>query len=166
MSRAFVKEQDGPGPEHLPDRPLSSHANYVTPSGLARLKQALAEALEQRRTLTARADDMDAQSDLAALDRELRWLQARVGSAIVIEPSGQPRDRVAFGARVTVADASGEHVYRIVGEDEAGLDRNWVSYVSPLARALLGARVGQEVTWQRPAGDRVLEVLEIAYDAA
>ena len=87
-----------------------------------------------------------------------------MGSARLVDPAGQPRDRVAFGATVEVADESGEHSYRIVGEDEADAEHGSVSYVSPLARALLGAKVGDEVVWSRPAGDLRVEVLGIRYE--
>lgn len=164
MSRAFVKEQDGPPRDDIPDRPVSEHPNYVTPSGLVRLKRALTEALERKQALQQSGDAIETESGIAAIDRELRWLEARVASARPIDPAGQPRDRVAFGATVTVADEQGEHRYRIVGEDEAGAERDWVSYVSPLAKALLGRQVGEEVTWRRPAGDTRLEILAIDYE--
>lgn len=163
MSRAFVKESDTPAGSELPDRPISPHTNYVTPAGLAQLRARLDAARERRQALEAQGEDIEAAEELRALKRDLRWLESRVGSARVVDPAGQPRDRVAFGATVEVADADGERVYRIVGEDEAEAELGKVSYVSPLARALLGARVGEEVVWQRPAGDLSLEVLGIRY---
>ncbi|KGI76986.1 GreA/GreB family elongation factor [Oleiagrimonas soli] len=165
MSRAFVKESDTPAGSELPERPISPHPNYVTPSGLAQLRAGLDEAQARKQALAAEGDDMEAKAELKALERDLRWLESRVGSARVVDLDGQPRDRVAFGASVRVADDEGEHTYRIVGEDEAGADRYLVSYVSPLAKALLGAKVGDEVVWKRPAGDRTIEVLSIDYPA-
>lgn len=164
MSRAFVKESDQPVGNELPDRPISPHPNYVTPSGLAQLRVRLEEARARAIALEARGEDMEAAEELRVLQRDLRWLEARVGSARVVDPANQPRDRVAFGATVEVADAGGEHAFRIVGEDEADAEHGMVSYVSPLAKALLGARVGDEVVWQRPAGDLGIEVLSIRYD--
>ena len=163
MSRAFVKDSDDAG-DALPDIPLSEHPNYVTPHGLARLRERLDAAQVRRDQLKAGDTELAQQGELAALERELRWLKARVASAIEIDLSQQPRDRVAFGARVTVdAENDGERTYRIVGEDEADAEHGLVSYVSPLARALIGARIGNEVTWQRPAGDLKLEIVAIDY---
>ena len=163
MSRAFVKEPDGDSPEPLPELPLSPHPNYVTPRGLAQLRARLATALARREALKNAADALTRQSELTLLERELRWLNARVHSAIEVDLLAQPQNRVAFGARVTVASVEGEQRYRIVGEDEAAAEQQRVSYLSPLARALLAARVGDEVIWQRPAGDLAIEVIAIDY---
>jgi transcription elongation GreA/GreB family factor len=98
----------------------------------------------------------------AAVARDLRWVRARLASAIVVRAADGPRDEVRFGARVTVADEDGvARSFTIVGEDEADAGADRVSWVSPLARAVAGARVGDEVTWRRPAGDRVLTVVRI-----
>jgi transcription elongation factor GreB len=163
MSRAFVKDAEESVGDRLPDIPLSEHPNYVTPRGLAQLRARLIALREHRDALRAAADTLPQQSELAALERELRWLNARVGSAIEVDLSQQPRDRVAFGALVTVDSEEGEARYRIVGEDEADVEHGLVSYVSPLAVALLAARIGEEVVWQRPAGNLTVEVVGIDY---
>jgi len=163
MSRSFVKDADESVGERLPDIPLSEHANYVTPRGIAILRARLVELRERRDALRAAPDALPQQRELAAVERELRWLNARVGSAIEVDLAQQPRDRVAFGALVTVDSDEGEACYRIVGEDEADVEHGLVSYVSPLAVALLGARMGDEVVWQRPAGDLNIEVIGIGY---
>ncbi len=165
MSRSFVKDADESAGDRLPDVPLSEHANYVTPRGLALLRERLITGRERRDALRVAVETLPQQSELAALERELRWLNARVGSAIEVDLSQQPRDRVAFGALVTVDSEEGEARYRIVGEDEADVEHGLVSYVSPLAVALLGARVGDEVVWQRPAGNLTVEVVAIEYPA-
>jgi len=152
MSRSFVKDADESVGERLPEIPLSEHPNYVTPRGLAQLRARLVALRERRDALRAAVETLPQQRELAEVERELRWLNTRVGSAIEIEPAQQPRDRVAFGALVTVNSEEGQARYRIVGEDEADVEHGLVSYVSPLAKALLGARVGDEVNWQRPAG--------------
>ena len=164
MSRAFVKESDTPAGSELPDRPVSTHTNYVTPAGLEQLRARLDKARAGKQALEAEGEDIEAAEELRSLKRDLRWLESRVGSARVVDPADQPRDRVAFGATVQVSDERGDHVFRIVGEDEADAEKGWVSYVSPLAKALLGARVGDEVIWQRPAGDLSIEVVGIGYD--
>ena len=135
----------------------------MTPRGLAQLRARLVALRDRRDALRAAADTLPQQRELADVERELRWLNTRVGSAIEIEPAQQPRDRVAFGALVTVDSEEGEARYRIVGEDEADVEHGLVSYVSPLAAALLGARMGDEVTWQRPAGDLAVEIVAIEY---
>jgi len=163
MSRAFVKDADDNADNALPDIPLSEHPNYVTPHGLEQLRQRLAEKQARRDAIKAAEDALGQQSELAAVERELRWLTTRVASAIEIDLAQQPRDRVAFGAIVVVDTGEGEHRYRIVGEDEADAEHGLVSYVSPLARALIGARAGEEVIWQRPAGDMRVEVVSIDY---
>lgn len=164
MSRAFVKDDDGDAENALPDLPLSDHPNYVTPRGIAKLRERLATTHARRDAL--RAADGGAladQRELASLEREVRWLNTRVSSAIEVDLSKQPRDRVAFGATVTVDSDEGERRWQIVGEDEADAEHGLVSYVSPLASALIGARVGDEVRWHRPAGDVTIEVVGIEY---
>ncbi|OYX43333.1 MAG: transcription elongation factor [Rhodobacterales bacterium 32-67-9] len=162
MSRAFVKE-DGPDNEPLPDLPISPHPNYVTPRGLADLRHRLEATQTELAQLKARADRLDKLPEKAA-ERDIRYLEARLRSAIPVDPAEQPRDEVAFGARVTVADEDGrETVYEIVGEDEADAAAQRIAPHSPLARALLGARVGDVVDWRRPAGRLDLEVIAIAY---
>lgn len=164
MSRAFVKETDGDTHDVLPDLPVSAHPNYVTPRGLALLRERLAAVQAHRDTLkVGEQETLAEQSELAGVERELRYLSARVANAIEVDLSKQPRDRVAFGATVTVDSDEGEQRWQIVGEDEADAERGLVSYVSPLASALIGARVGDEVRWQRPAGDIMIEVVAIHY---
>ena len=162
MSRAFVRE-DRPDTEPLPDLPIGPHPNWVTPRGLAALKARLAETRAELGRLRAREDRLDRLPEKAA-ERDIRYLEARLASAIPVDPAAQPRDEVAFGAVVTVADGAGrEAVYAIVGEDEADAARGLIAPQSPLARALTGARVGDTVEWRRPSGVDELEVLAIAY---
>ncbi|HUA80055.1 MAG TPA: GreA/GreB family elongation factor, partial [Dyella sp.] len=151
-------------PDVLPELPLSTHPNYVTPHGLAALRERLGLALARRDAMKVNEQDaLTQQSELAAVERELRYLSARVANAIEVDLSKQPHDRVAFGATVIVDSDEGEQRWQIVGEDEADAEHGLVSYVSPLATALLGASVGDEVRWQRPAGDVTIEVLAIDY---
>ena len=162
MSRAFVKDGDDDGTVDLPDLPLSPHPNYVTPRGLALLTARRDDAGRRRDAIDP--DAVDAKLERAHLDRELRWLDARTGTAIVVTADGKPHDRVSFGARVRVVDDDGrELVYRIVGEDEADPEDGRISWISPLARALDRTRVGDSVVWKRPAGDLTVEVLDIEF---
>ncbi len=165
MSRAFVKEDDlsRPGDE-LPERPQSPHPNYVTAQGFADLKRSLESLTSQRKAAMQESDALAAGENLRRIDRNLRYLTARVACAIQVDPADQPANEVAFGAAVRVRDPDGEEkVFSIVGEDEADAERGRASWVSPLARALHGAQVGDTVTWRRPSGDLDLEVLSIDY---
>ena len=164
MSRAFVKE-DGPDNEPLPDLPISPHPNYVTPRGLKALQDRLAATQAELARLKARDDRLDKLPEKAA-ERDIRYLTARLASAIPVDPASQPAGEVAFGARVTVADEDGaETVYEIVGEDEADAGLGRIAPQSPLARALMGAHAGDIVTWRRPAGAVELEIVGIAHVA-
>lgn len=164
MSRGFVKEDDL---EHagtdVPERLISAHPNYVTANGYAQL-QAQAEALTQAiKELSTKKDSADAQQKLAVLNRDLRYVAARLESAILAKPNSDA-DQVLFGATVTVEDEEGEsQTYHIVGEDEADVKAGKVSWVSPLARALIGRKLGESAVWVRPAGNITLEIIAIKY---
>jgi len=164
MSRAFVKEQDGePLPSEALDLPQSPYPNLVTPAGLKQLEKRLA-AFEAERARLHAEEKLEDRPHLERVDREIRYYKARVETAQPVNLKDQPRDRVAFGATVTVEDDEGKrHDYRIVGEDEADPEKGLVSYVSPLARALVDGKVGDLVTWRRPAGDLELEIVAIRY---
>ena len=156
----------GPGEfqEKLPDLPVSPHDNFVTARGLVQLQARLADA-ESR--LVHLATDAALERDY--LERHVRWLRSRLDSAIPVNPRQAERDRVAFGATVEVLEEDDRRSrYRIVGEDEADPDRGLLSWVSPPARALAGARVGDHVSWRRADGDADVEVTEIdfGHDAA
>lgn len=165
MSRGFVKEDDL---EHagtdLPERPVSTHPNYVTPAGLA-LLEAQAQALaEERRILNTRKDDPTSNQRLAVVERDLRYLSARLETAVLVDPKQQNQHTVLFGAQVNVEDENGQqHTFIIVGEDEANIAEHKVSYISPIARALIGRKVGDSVIWPRPAGNLQLDIIEIHY---
>jgi transcription elongation GreA/GreB family factor len=164
MSRAFVKEPDEGAPlEGLPERQISDHPNYVTPTGLRQLKNKVGELETRRLELLEEEDDL-AREQLVYVDRDLRYFTARLESAILVPMVRQPRRKVAFGAAVTVSQNGGERqTFTIVGEDEADLNEGKISYVSPLSEALLDARVGKTVLWRRPAGDLKLTVEAIEY---
>ena len=165
MSRAFVKEPDGDlVPDELPELPQQPVPNYVTPEGLADLKAWRDRLQAELDALDPDPEDIVDRSKRAHVARDLRFVDGRIEHAVVVDPAEQPRDTVAFGATVTVAGEDGKkQVWRIVGENESDTDKGLVSWISPLARALVGARVGDVVTWPRPAGDLELEVLKIAY---
>ena len=164
MSRGFVKEDDL---EHagtdVPERQLSQHPNYVTVNGYAQLEKLATELEQQRLSLSATKDDAAAIAQLAVINRDLRYVAARLENALVTRPDLNA-EQVLFGAMVTVEDEDGaSHTYEIVGEDEADIKANKVSWVSPLAKALIGHKIGDSVIWARPAGNMVLEITAIQY---
>ena len=159
MSRAFVREGSGEL-DPLPDLPISPHPNYVTPRGLAALQARLAATQAQLAALRARTDRLDKLPEAAA-ERDIRYLEARLKSAILKMP---PADTgtVGFGHAVTVAGPDGrETTYEITGEDEADPAQLRIAPHSPLARALMGAAVGDTVTWRRPSGTLEMTVVAI-----
>lgn len=166
MSRAFVKESDEDlAAGELPERPLSAHANYVTPHGLEQLQARVRELQEQHERLAGQSsDDSIAKQKLREIERDQRYFNAQLERAMVVDPAGQPRDEVHFGAAVKIADEEGkEHRFGIVGDDEADVAGGKISWASPLAKAMIGARVGDTVVWRRPAGDAEVEIVEIHY---
>ncbi|MDT8856764.1 GreA/GreB family elongation factor [Paracoccaceae bacterium Fryx2] len=147
MSRAFVREH-GTGLDPWPDLPLSPHPNVVTPRGLAALQARLAETQARLVALRARPDRLDRLPEAAA-ERDIRYLEARLRSAIPSDPLDRPLTEVAFGLRVTVSDPAGRPTtYEITGEDEADASRHRIAPQAPLARALLGAEVGDRIDWR------------------
>jgi transcription elongation factor GreB len=163
MSRAFVNEDAGNDRPDLPELPVPPGPNIVTPRGRAELHSRIARRQADLAALKARSDRLDKLPEAAA-ERDLRWLEARLKAAVVIDPATHDLREVAFGLCVTVADDSGqETTYEIVGEDEADATSHRIAPGSPLARALLGAQVGDVVTWRRPAGPAELEIRRIAH---
>jgi transcription elongation factor GreB len=165
MSKAFTRENDS---EELPAAPRRSSPlppgakNYLTADGAQRLRGELQRCIERRARVVG--DSADAKLELQKIDQHIAALQTVLDSAVVTSPPEKPWDEVRFGASVKVRDTAGEEsTYRIVGVDETDIDRDWVSWVSPIARALLNARVGQRVRFRVPAGERELEILSIAY---
>lgn len=162
MSRAFVKEGDG-SLDPLPDLPISAHPNYVTPTGLADLQARLQARQADLAILRARPDRLDKLPEAAA-ERDIRYLESRLRSAILIDPAAQPLEAVGFGLVVTVADADGRETrYQITGEDVANATAGRIAPQSPLARALMGAQLGDVVTWRKPGGVVELEITRIEH---
>ena len=161
MSRAFVNEDAGNDRPDLPELPVPPGPNIVTPRGLADLHARIAGRQADLAALKARPDRLDKLPEAAA-ERDLRWLEARLKAAVVIDPAAHDLSEVAFGLAVTVADEDGvETTYEITGEDEADAQLGRIAPQSPLARALLGAEPGDLVTWRRPSGGVELEILRI-----
>lgn len=185
MSKAFTREDsDGehdddlpPGAQHLP----LGAKNYVTPAGFEKLRAERERLLRVERpdvvrTVSWAASNGDRSENgdylygkrrLREIDRRARFLTKRLENAEVVDPLRQTRrDQVFFGATVTYADAKGrERTVSIVGADEVDPDRGRVSWLSPIARALLKAGTGDEVQLRTPQGIETIEVVEIRYVA-
>ena len=165
MSRAFVKEPDGDQVDDaIPERPQSEHPNYITLAGLELLQQRLQALYQEKESLQGDKEDLAVRNRIQWIERDLRYYQQRLDRAIPVDISGQAGDEIRFGATVTLLDTEGRQLeFTIVGEDEAEVDAGRISWVSPLARALLGRRVGDTVIWPRPAGDVELEIADFRY---
>ncbi|MDI7861390.1 transcription elongation factor GreA [Rhizobiaceae bacterium n13] len=160
MSVAFVKEESAEAASEtlLPDRPISPHPNLVTDAGLKALEEQLQQAREAYEATTAIEDVNERRRQAAGPLRDLRYFAERVRTAQPV-PDPTSTETVAFGSTVTFSRDDGRvQTYRIVGEDEADPKAGSISYVSPVARLLLGKAVGDTVT----VGDQELEVLSIA----
>ncbi len=166
-----------------PDEPGTHGKNYITPSGLERLKDehrflltrdrpAVAEMVAWAASNGDRSENADYQYGkrrLRQIDGRIRFLTKRIEAAEVVDPearrSGQAATRAFFGATVRYANAEGaERVVSIVGTDEIDLNRNHISWVSPLGRALMKSAEGDSVVLQAPGGTEYLEVLEVRYE--
>ena len=186
MSKAFTKEndndtEDDDGVDLSPQLPPGGK-NYITPQGYARLRAEWNDLMERERPAmvetvhwAARNGDRSENGDylygkkkLREIDRRIRFLTKRLEIASVVDPSmHQGSDQVFFGATITYVDDTGEErTVRILGTDEAESTQGEISWVSPVAQALLKARVGDEVPLFTPAGQRMLEVLEVTYPEA
>ena len=142
MSRAFVRENDGAEvPQDVPERPVSSHPNFVTARGLQQIETRIHE-LAAAREAPKRSEDKDA---LGRVDRDLRYWQQRKATAKLVEPETEPV-KVRFGVRVTLQYEDGtQRSFTLVGEDEADPAQGLISWISPIAQALIGSGVGDEV---------------------
>ena len=186
MSKAFTKES---GPEDddqdtdtqaLPALPAGSK-NYITPAGYKRLKDEALNLLDKERPELVKvvqwaasngdrsenADYIYGKRRLREIDRRIRFLTKRLDAAVVVDPAGrEASDQVFFGATVTLANGVGEEkTYSIVGIDEADVARGRISWISPLARALIKAHEGDRITVKTPAGDESLDIVAVDYKA-
>ena len=184
MNKAFVRENDGDDDEEV-DSSLKlpqGTRNYITPGGYARIRDELDHLLRTERPhivevvhwaasngdRSENGDYLYGKKRLREIDRRIRFLTKRLDLAEVVDPASrqESRDQVFFGATVTICDEEGgEQTYQIVGVDETDFSRNRISWVSPLARALLKAREGDQVRFQSPVGWREVDVVEVQYRA-
>ena len=182
MSKAFTKESDGDeddvdrgGADAVP----GGVTNYITPAGHKRLNEELSRLWKVDRpklvdTIAWAASNGDRSENgdyiygkrkLREIDRRIRFLSKRLDSAVVVDNAGQKHERVYFGATVTYVDESGEErTVSIVGVDELDPGRGRVSWVSPIATALLKASVGDVVTLRTPRGPGEIQIRDIRYE--
>ncbi|KAA8711650.1 GreA/GreB family elongation factor [Pseudomonas cannabina] len=161
MSRAFVNEDNAAADAEQPiERLVSEQTNYVTARGLELLQEQVSNLQAQHSAQSALGDDADKQR-LADLERDLRYFNQRLHSAQVVAPAAST-EKVQIGSWVTFADEDDNRQrVHLVGEDQADAAKGLINWGSPLGRALIGAQKGDEVVWQRPAGDLSIEVLLI-----
>jgi transcription elongation factor GreB len=184
MSKAFTREDDAPeddfeGEEENPIPPGSK--NYLTPAGWQRMREEVKWLVNVERpdvtrvvswaaSLGDRSENADYQygkKRLREIDRRIRYLTKRLEAAEVVDPATrEDTDQVFFGATVTYVNSAGEEqTVRIVGIDEMDPSRHYVSWISPVARALIKAREGETVRLQLPSGEDQLEIVEVRYEA-
>jgi transcription elongation factor GreB len=176
MRKGFTRKPQG-------DEPATRSKNYITPGGLQRLKDELRFLLTRERPAVTdvvawaasngdRSENADYQYGkrrLRQIDGRIRFLTKRIEAAETVDPetprSGQSAARAFFGATVRYLNAAGtERVVSIVGTDEVDLDRNHISWVSPLGRALMKSAAGDRVVLEAPGGTEHLTVLEVSYE--
>ena len=185
MSKAFTREDDAPaddfdgdGDEANPIPPGSK--NYMTPHGWRRMRDELTWLVKTERpnvtsvvSWAAKLGDRSENADyqygkkrLREIDRRIRYLTKRLEAGEIVDPgTREDTDQVFFGATVTyVTSEGGEQTVRIVGIDEMDPSRGYVSWISPVARALIKAREGDMVNLKTPAGDQALEIIEVRYE--
>ena len=180
MSKAFTREQDDPEEDEFEPEAEQPHGvkNYITPAGYARMKAELKQLLDKERPevvgivhwaasngdRSENGDYIYGKKRLREIDRRIRFLIKRLEIAEVVDTGGAEQDRVFFGATVSVRNSAGaERSVSIVGMDEVDPSRGRVSWISPIARALLKAREGDIVSLRTPSGVEELEVVEIRY---
>ena len=183
MSKAFTKEPDGDDEDDIASGSEAAipggFTNYITPGGHKRLNEELTRLWKVDRpklvdTIAWAASNGDRSENgdyiygkrkLHEIDRRIRFLSKRLDAAVVVDNAGKEHERVYFGATVTVADENGaERTVSIVGVDELDPARGRVSWISPIATALLKASVGDVVTLRTPRGTEELELIDIRYD--
>ena len=164
MNRAFVKEPDGDQAEtDLPVRPQSKHPNYITMKGLEKQKTYLHELILECSALKT-SNTLADKNKIKLLNADITYLKQRVESAIPIKVEAQEGEDIRFGATITLADENNtQYKFTIVGQDEVDTENGLISWVSPLASALIGKQAGDMITWARPIGALELEIEEFYY---
>jgi transcription elongation factor GreB len=170
MSKAFTRESDD-APEEIPPPRMPTALppgvkNYMTADGARRFREELKQLIESERPrILAAPDPVAVKRELILVDQRIAYLGETLHAIDVVETPVTPDDEVRFGATVTVRDKAGvKSRYRLVGVEETDLDRDWISWRSPIARALLNKRVGQRVRLSLPGGEEELEIVHVEYE--
>lgn len=167
MSRGFVKEDDQEETPIIPPRAALPPGviNYVTPEGM-RLLLAGKEDLEEQIRMISTHDEQARRREMNIINAKLNQLQERIVSARILNPADQPQDEVRFGAIVTCKFLNHPqiHTFQIVGVDEADIEAGKIAFVAPIARALTGSKVGDEINFKLGNETRKLKVLNIEYE--
>ena len=180
MSKAFVKESDGDEEETEVSSIIPAGTkNYITPVGAERLKAELKALLYEERpkvvqTVSWAASNGDRSENgdyiygkrrLREIDRRIRFLTKRIQSFEIVDPSKQKSERILFGAKGTIEDADGKKkIFQIVGIDESDPAHGKVSWISPIAKAVLNKEVGDVVNLRTPRSEEELEIVGVKYE--
>ena len=172
MSSAFLKNETADAPVVIPARaPLPpGTTNYVTPRGLALLRNELRELeAEHARVQTDASEENDRMRQLALLNGQISNLNQRIASARVVDPINQPHNEVRFGATVTLQTRTGKKAgetrrFTLVGVDEADASHGLIAFTAPIARSLQGKRAGEAITLRTIKGEDTLVITDITYD--
>jgi transcription elongation factor GreB len=178
MSKAFTRESEVEEDAPEAGEPATPPKNYISPAGYARLKAELKQLVEAERPEVVRTvswaakngdrsengDYLYGKKRLREIDRRVRFLIKRLEAAEVVHSAGRDTDQVFFGATARIKAKSGEKTVTIAGVDETDPAKRRVSWISPVAKALLKAREGDRVTLRTPGGIEELEILEVRYD--
>lgn len=166
MSRGFVKEEDQEEPVLIPPRAAIPEGvtNYVTPNGLEELKQELKD-LEYKRAHVEAENDTEKRRAQSLIDGKINLLAERLQTARLLDPKDQPDDEIRFGAKVKLKNKTTGQLqeFHIVGVDEADIKKKKIAFVAPIAKAVTGKKVGEEVDFRLGAEVRKLQILEITY---
>lgn len=164
MSRGFVREGDQEEIPFIPPRaPLPPGAiNYVTPQGNKELLEEK-ENLEEEWRSRPESDEGDLRRARMFIDGKLELLNERIASARIIDLSEQPKDEVRFGAIVEFHNGKTKHKFQITGVDEADVAKSKIAFTSPIAKALMGAKIGETVDFKLGNELRHLKVLSVSY---
>jgi transcription elongation factor GreB len=165
MSRGFVKEGDQEEVPMVPRRAFLPEGvpNFVTPAGLEQLLAEREALISEKEELTI-ANENEKRIAQNLINAKLQLLNSRIADARVLDPKDQPRDEVTFGATITIKNvmSAKTQTFQIVGVDEADIAKGKISFISPLARALLNRKSGQRITIRREREEIVYEIMEIS----
>lgn len=166
MSRGFVKEDDQEEVPIVPQRAFLPDGvpNFVTPAGLEQLLAEKKDLILEKETIST-ANENEKRIAVNFINAKLQLLESRINDARIIDPEKQPTDEVRFGATVTLnIPATGrKQIFQIVGVDEADIAKGKISFLSPLAKAMINKKTGEKITLKRDNGEAVFEVVKITY---